>query len=126
MRSGVPMTGSFATFVALALAALGLVERTAQAQTAQQPWPQKTVRLILPLPPGSGSDISGRLLAEKLTERWGQPVVLENRQGADGIPAVQSFPAARDNHTFLLSFAGVITMNPLLHAGLPYDPRSDL
>jgi tripartite-type tricarboxylate transporter receptor subunit TctC len=89
-------------------------------------WPQKTVRLIIPLPPGSGSDISARMLAERLAERWGQPVVVENRQGADGIPAVQSFLGARDNHTLLLSFAGVITMNPLLHASLPYDPGRDL
>ena len=77
------------------------------------------------MPPGSGTDLSGRLLAERLTERWGQPVVIENRQGADGIPAVTTFLSARDNHTFLLSFAGVITINPLLHERLPYD-RADL
>jgi tripartite-type tricarboxylate transporter receptor subunit TctC len=65
-------------------------------------------------------------VAERLTERWGQPVVVENRQGADGIPAVSSFLSARDNHTFLLSFAGVITFNALLHERLPYDPATDL
>ena len=69
---------------------------------------------------------AARLLAERLTERWGQPVVVENRQGADGIPAVTTFLSARDNHTLLLSFAGVISMNPLLHAKLPYDPAADL
>jgi len=103
--------------------ALVVIAATAQAQTQTQPqiWPQKTVRFIIPLPPGSGTDISGRLLAERLTERWGQPVVIENRQGADGIPAVTAFLSARDSHTFLLSFAGIITFNHLLHDRLPYE-----
>jgi tripartite-type tricarboxylate transporter receptor subunit TctC len=86
-------------------------------------WPQKTVRFIVPLPPGSGMDLSARLVAERLTERWGQAVVVENRQGADGIPAVTAFLSARDNHTFLFSFAGVVTFNHLLHERLPYDPK---
>jgi tripartite-type tricarboxylate transporter receptor subunit TctC len=102
-----------------------LVVTIAPAQAQTQSWPQKTVRFIIPLPPGSGTDLSGRLLAERLTERWGQPVVIENRQGADGIPAVGAFLSARDNHTFLLSFAGVITFNHLLHDRLPYE-RADL
>jgi tripartite-type tricarboxylate transporter receptor subunit TctC len=59
------------------------------------------------------------MLAERLAERWGQPVVVENRQGADGIPAVTTFLAARDTHMLLLSFAGIITVNPLLHERLP-------
>jgi tripartite-type tricarboxylate transporter receptor subunit TctC len=104
---------------------LALVVTTAPAQAQSQPWPQKTVRFIIPLPPGSGTDLSGRLIAEHLTQRWGQPVVIENRQGADGIPAVTAFLSARDNHTFLLSFAGIITFNHLLHDRLPYE-RADL
>ena len=68
-------------------------------------------------------DLSARLVAERLTERWGQPVVVENRQGADGIPAVTAFLSARDNHTFLFSFAGIVTFNHLLHERLPYDAR---
>ncbi len=103
-----------------------LASAPAHAQTPPPTWPQKTVRFIVPLPPGSGTDLSARLAAERLTERWGQSVVVENRQGADGIPAVASFLAARDNHTFLLSFAGVITFNHLLHDKLPYDPLTDL
>jgi tripartite-type tricarboxylate transporter receptor subunit TctC len=99
---------------------------TVPAQAQAQTWPQRTVRFIIPLPPGSGTDLSARLLAERLTERWGQAVVVENRQGGDGIPAVTAFVSARDNHTFLLSFAGIITINPLLHEKLPYDPSADL
>src|SRR5436309_7394037 len=93
------------------------------AQTSTQPWPQKTVRFIVPLPPGSGMDLSARLVAERLTERWGQSVVVENRQGADGIPAVTGFLSARDNHTFLFSFGGIVTFNHLLHERLPYNPK---
>ena len=68
-------------------------------------------------------DLSARLVAERLSARWGQPVVVENRQGADGIPAVTAFLSARDNHTFLFSFAGMVTFNHLLHERLPYDPK---
>jgi tripartite-type tricarboxylate transporter receptor subunit TctC len=89
-------------------------------------WPQRTVKLIIPLPPGTGTDIAGRLLAERLAERWGQPVVIENKQGGDGIPAVTAFLAARDTHVLLMSFAGIITINPLIHERLPYDPAADL
>ena len=89
-------------------------------------WPQRTVKLIIPLPPGTGTDIAGRLLAERLAGRWGQPVVVENKQGGDGIPAVTAFLSARDTHTLLLSFAGIITINPLTHERLPYDPAADL
>ncbi len=106
--------------------AAGLLLALSTAPSLCQSWPQRTVRFIVPLPPGSGTDLSARLLAERLTERWGQPVVVENRQGADGIPAVTSFLTARDNHTLLLSFAGVITFNHLLHERLPYDPATDL
>jgi len=96
---------------------------TTPALAQTQAWPQKTVRFIVPLPPGSGMDLSARLIAERLTERWGQPVVVENRQGADGIPAVTTFMNARDHHSFLFSFAGIVTFNHLLHERLPYDPK---
>jgi tripartite-type tricarboxylate transporter receptor subunit TctC len=95
----------------------------ALAQAPKQTWPQRVVRLIVPLPPGSGMDLSARLTAERLSAMWGQPVVVENRQGADGIPAVTAFLSARDNHTFLFSFGGIITFNHLLHERLPYDPK---
>jgi tripartite-type tricarboxylate transporter receptor subunit TctC len=108
------------------LVALGVVLAFGPASAFAQAWPQRTVRLIVPLPPGSGTDIAGRLLAERLSQRWAQPVVVENRQGGDGIPAVTAFLAARDDHILLLSFAGIITINPLIHERLPYDPSGDL
>jgi tripartite-type tricarboxylate transporter receptor subunit TctC len=120
----------FARFAALAASlvlALALPSRAQTlAQTVTQNWPQRTVRIILPLPPGAGADFAARLFAERLSARWGQPVIVENRQGADGIPAVTGFVAAHDNHTLLFSFGGVITINPLLYDKLPYDPARDL
>jgi tripartite-type tricarboxylate transporter receptor subunit TctC len=87
-------------------------------------WPQHTVRMITPLGPGSGMDLAARLFAERLSQRWGQPVVVENRQGADGILAVQSFLTDRDNHSLIFGFAGLISINPLIHGDkLPYDVR---
>jgi tripartite-type tricarboxylate transporter receptor subunit TctC len=114
--------GRTACLSASLLLALALAPAAARAQA----WPQRTVRLIVPLPPGAGTDIAARLFAERLSARWGQPVVVENRQGADGIPAVAGFVSAHDNHTLLFTFGGVITINPLVHDKLPYDPEHDL
>ena len=100
---------------------LGFFVALAAIPAPAQGWPQRTVRLIVPLPPGSSTDIVGRLLAGRLADRWGQPVIVENRQGADGVPAVTAFLSARNPHTLLLSFAGIITVNPLIHEQLPYD-----
>ena len=91
-----------------------------------QDWPQHTVRVITPLGPGSGMDIAARTFAEKLAQRWGQSVVVENRQGIDGIAAVQSFMSDRDNHSLMFTFAGIISINPLIHDKLPYDPARDV
>lgn len=120
-------------FAALAVGpvlALSLTPLQARAQpiapAPSQSWPQRTVRIIVPLPPGAGTDIAARLFAERLSARWGQPVIVENRQGADGIPAVAGFVTAHDNHTLFLSFGGVITINPLVYDKLPYDPARDL
>jgi tripartite-type tricarboxylate transporter receptor subunit TctC len=107
--------------LATALALVGSI-----SHTLAESWPQRTVKLIIPLPPGTGTDIAGRLLAERLAERWGQPVVVENKQGGDGLPAVTAFLSAHDTHILLLSFAGIITINPLIHDRLPYDPAADL
>lgn len=97
------------------------------AQELQAPaWPQRTVRLILPLGPGSATDVTARLYAERLSERWGKPVVVENRPGPDALVAVSGFIGARDEHTLLFSFGGPVTINPVVHEKLPYDPERDL
>lgn len=91
-----------------------------------QAWPERPVRVIVPLPPGTAPDVSARLFAEHLALRWKQPVIVENLPGADGIVAVKEFIGRRDGHTLLYSFAGPITINPLLHEKLPYDAAHDL
>src|SRR6188472_1126254 len=105
----------------------GLASIAASNVSHAQPapaWPQHTVRMITPLGPGSGMDVAARLFAERLSQKWGQPVVVENRQGADGILAVQSFLSDRDNHSLIFGFAGLHSINPILHGDkLPYDVR---
>jgi len=95
---------------------------TASAQTS---WPQRNVRFIVPLGPGSGSDIGARLFADRLTARWGKPVVVENRPGGDGIVAIAAFVGAHDDHTLLFSPAATFTAHPFLHDKLPYE-QADL
>ncbi len=86
-------------------------------------WPQRTVRFILPLGPGSGSDIGARLFADRLTARWGQPVVIENRPGGDGFVAITAFLGAHDDHTLLFAPTSTFTAHSILHRKLPYDPH---
>lgn len=99
---------------------------SAHAQAVTDAWPQRTVRLIVPNPSGVGLDVAARLFAQRLAERWGQAVIVENIPGADGNIAAREFVQRRDDHTLLYSFSGLITVNPLVHAKLPYDPDSDL
>lgn len=106
-------------FIAAALAAFVL----ADSASGQQRWPQRPVRIVVPLPAGSAVDLTSRLFAERLAQKWGQGVVVENRLGADGIVAVTSFLGARDDHQLLISFGGVVSVNPLLNKELQYDPN---
>src|SRR5436190_6639450 len=89
-------------------------------------WPHRTVRLIAPLPAGSGSDFSARLFVERLSQRWGQPVIVENRPGADGVIGVSAFLSTDDDHTLLFAISAVVTTHPITHEKLPYDPVRDL
>ena len=71
-------------------------QRDAAAQTQPQTWPQRTVRLIVPLSPGTATDVTARLYAEKLSLRWGKAVVVENRPGPDALVAVNALVTAHD------------------------------
>lgn len=99
--------------------ALGTFTVPAQSQS----WPTRPVKLILPLGAGSGADIGARLFAEKLSAKWGQPVVVENRPGGDGFIAITTFTGAKDDHVFLWGPAAAFTAHPYLHQKLPYDPN---
>jgi tripartite-type tricarboxylate transporter receptor subunit TctC len=107
---------------ALALAFVMAASVTASAETK---WPTRPVRFILTLGPGSGSDIGARLLADRLSQRWGQPVIVDNRPGGDGLVAINAFVTARDDHVLLFAPSSSFTAHPFLHDNLPYQP-SDL
>ena len=108
--------------LALALMAVAAVTFVASAETK---WPTRPVRFILTLGAGSGSDIGARLLADRLSQRWGQPVIVENRPGGDAIVAINAFVTAHDDHVLLFSPSSSFTAHPYLHDNLPYQP-SDL
>src|SRR5687767_14218097 len=91
-----------------------------------QSWPQKPVRFIVPFPPGGATDISARLLGEKLTQIWGQQVVIENRGGAGGgVGAAEAARAAPDGYTLFFPSGSVVTANQHIYAKMNYDPEKD-
>jgi tripartite-type tricarboxylate transporter receptor subunit TctC len=102
----------------LAAGALGAPRAVAQAPK----WPQRGVKLIVPLGAGSGVDIGSRLLADRLSRRWGQTVIVENRPGGDGIVAIAAFVKAHDDHVLLSSPTSSFTAHPFLYGNLPYKP----
>ena len=91
-----------------------------------QAWPSKPIRLIVPFPPGGGNDVIARVVAQKLGERLGQSVVVENRAGANGIVGLQALmQSAPDGHTIAVGAAGPLAVNPGLYDKLPYDAVKD-
>ena len=93
---------------------------------AAQNWPQKPVRFIVPFPPGGATDISARLLGEKLSQIWGQSVVIENRGGAGGgVGAAEAARATPDGYTLFFPSGSVVTANQHVYARLAYDPDKD-
>jgi len=112
---------------ALAIAWLGVAVGLQPATTqAQQSFPTRTVRLILPFGPASATDITARLLADRLTARWGKPVVVENRPGGDGLVALKAFVDANDDHTFFFGPAGAFLVHLYDEEKPPYDPQRDI
>jgi tripartite-type tricarboxylate transporter receptor subunit TctC len=97
----------------------------AAAALAAHEWPNRPVKFLLTLGAGSGSDIGARLFADRLGQRWGQPIVVENRPGGDGLVAINAFVTAHDDHLLLFAPSSSFTAHPFLHSDLPYKP-SDL
>ena len=90
-------------------------------------YPNKPIRLIVPVAPGGGTDIVARLIAQGMSERWGQSAVVDNRSGGGGSIGVSLVTkAAPDGHTLLLGSSGHITFAPALYRNLPYDIQKDL
>jgi tripartite-type tricarboxylate transporter receptor subunit TctC len=108
------------TLLGLVLGALLALNAHAQA------WPQKPVRFIVPFAPGGATDIAARLLGEKLSQAWGQPVLVENRTGAGGaVGAAEAARAAPDGYTLFFPSGSVMTANQHIYAKLNYDPEKD-
>ena len=107
----------FASIVAMCITA-----STLSAQT----YPTKPLRFIVPFAPGGGTDITGRLIAQKLSEAFGKPVVVDNRGGAGGVIGADLVAkAVPDGYTLLLGSPGPLTINPNLQAKMPYDTLRD-
>ena len=91
-----------------------------------QPFPNKPMRIIVPFPPGGGNDVIARVVGQKLNERLGQQVVIDNRAGANGIVGLQALmQAPPDGYTLAVAAAGPMAVNPSLYEKLPYDPLKD-
>jgi len=96
---------------------------TTDASRSQDAFPSRTVRVVVPYPAGGGTDILARFLAEQLTRKWGQSVIVENVGGAAGnIGSAEVARAAPDGHTLLVTAPGPIATNSFLYKDMPYDP----
>jgi tripartite-type tricarboxylate transporter receptor subunit TctC len=91
-----------------------------------QGWPSKPVKFIVPFPPGGATDISARMIGQKLSEMWGQSVVIENRGGAGGgVGAAEAARASPDGYTLFFPSGSVMTANQHIYAKMNYDPEKD-
>jgi tripartite-type tricarboxylate transporter receptor subunit TctC len=98
----------------------------AQGASVEGNYPTKPIRLVITYPPGGNTDLVGRAVAQKLTEAWGQQVIVDNRGGAGGVlGTVIAKQAASDGYTILLGTSAGMVLNPLLMSKIPYDPHQD-
>jgi tripartite-type tricarboxylate transporter receptor subunit TctC len=113
--------------VLIGLAFVALADNAAWAQERAQDYPSRQVNFIVPFAPGGGTDIIGRLVGQRLSDRFGKPFVIENRPGAGTVTAaVQTAKSAPDGYTIMMATSGTMAMNPTLYKKLPYEPGKDL
>jgi tripartite-type tricarboxylate transporter receptor subunit TctC len=106
----------------LALVAMLAIVVPADTSRAQAPFPSKTVRIVVPYPAGGGTDALGRIIADQLSRKWGQSVIVENVGGAAGnIGANDVFRAAADGHTLMVTSPGPVATNKFLYKDMPFD-----
>jgi tripartite-type tricarboxylate transporter receptor subunit TctC len=111
--------------LAVAFTALGAMAH-GPAMAAATEYPVKAIRLIVPFPPGGGNDVIARVVGQKLSERWGQQVIVDNRGGANGMVGLQLLTQAPpDGYTLAVAAAGPMAVNPSLYEKIPYDPLRD-
>ena len=105
---------------------LAAVAASAAPAMAQASWPNRPLRLIVPTGPGSSLDLIARTINERLREKLGQPVVVDNKPGAGGLLGTEAIVKANDGHTFGISFNGPLAYAPFLYAKLPYRLPEDI
>jgi tripartite-type tricarboxylate transporter receptor subunit TctC len=103
-----------------------VVHAQATSTGSVQAYPNKTIRIVVPYPAGGGIDLISRAIGNQLSQRWGQPVVIENKPGSGTIVAAEGVAkAAPDGYTLMVTTDSTISVNPHLYARLPYDPVKD-
>jgi tripartite-type tricarboxylate transporter receptor subunit TctC len=112
--------------VPITIAAFSSAPAIAQPKPAAADYPNRVVRIVLPQPGGGGTDVVARAVAAKLTELWGQQVIVDNRAGANGIIGSEAVVKSKpDGYTYLYGFTSVLTINPSVYKTLPYDTLRD-
>ncbi len=108
----------------VALCALALAP--AAAQDAAKDFPNRAIHIVVPFPAGGPADVAARLLAQRMNEDWGQPVIVDNRPGGNTVIGAQAVAkAAPDGYTLLMAIDSTLVMNQFLYKSLPYDPIND-
>lgn len=126
MHTSTPPLRGKRHLLGLLLAACIYAPTSTQAQT-QADWPQRPIRLVVNFPAGGTADALARAIAPTMAQMLGQPVVVENRPGANGnIGTAEVVRAPKDGYTLLLSSGGAISINPLIYRTLPFNPQKDL
>ncbi len=112
----------------LSAAALSLAASTAgKAQTSAERFPERPLKLVVPFPPGGPADIIARVVGQGLSDRLGQPVLIDNRGGAGGVTGTDAVAkASPDGYSIALSSAGALAISASLQEKMPYDARTDL
>jgi tripartite-type tricarboxylate transporter receptor subunit TctC len=111
------------TLIVVSIFLLGYQIVYAQDKTTADQYPNRPIRFIVPYAPGGPTDVLARLIAQKLSERWGQVVVVDNRPGANGSIAAEIISkSSGDGHLLFLGNTSILTINPALYKKLPYDP----
>ncbi len=111
----------------IAVSLIALTAASAAAQPTEAKWPSRPVKVVIPYGAGSSPDVFARIVADRLQQRLGQPIVVENRAGAGGnLGTGMVAAAAGDGYTFLVSTNGPLVYNTVLYRKLPYDPFTEL
>src|SRR5690242_21422846 len=109
----------------VAALALAMHVLAAPASLAQQ-WPTHPVRFVLPFGPGSGADTAARLIADKLAQKWGQPVIIDGKPGGDGLLSLGAVISAKDDHTLYFGPSSLFVVQRYVHENMTFDPQTDL